>query len=105
MLKQIETGQFEQEVLSSPVPVLAYFSAPWCGPCKMTQPIVEEVSAAYEDKAGFVKINVDDAPDIAADYMVMSIPTLIVFKDGSPVNTKTGVSSKSDIVDMITPYL
>lgn len=105
MLKQIDPAQFDQEVLASDMPVLAYFSAPWCGPCKMTQPIVEEVSAAYQDKVKFVKINVDDASDIAARYMVMSIPTIIVFKDGDPALTRTGVSSKNDIIDFITPYL
>ncbi len=105
MLKQIDASQFEQEVLASAKPVLAYFSAPWCGPCKMTQPVVEEVANAYTDKIGFVKINVDDAADIAARYMVMSIPTMILFNQGEPSDTKTGVSSKSDVIDFITPYL
>lgn len=105
MIRQIDASQFEQEVLSSAKPVLTYFSAPWCGPCKMTQPVVEEVANAYADKIGCVKINVDDSAEIAARYMVMSIPTMIIFNQGEPCSTKSGVSSKSDIIDFITPYL
>lgn len=105
MVKQIKSQKFELEVLSSERPTIVYFTAPWCGPCKRFAPLVEEVASQYAHKAKFVKINVDDASGIAARYMIMSIPTLIIFKNGTPCNKKTGFFPKNEIVDFIAPYL
>ena len=105
MVKQIGSQEFEQEVLSSQTPAVVYFTAPWCGPCKMFSPLIEEVASEYAHKVTFVKLNVDDASGIAARYMVMSIPTLVLFKDGNPCNKRTGFSSKNDVVDFIVSYL
>jgi thioredoxin 1 len=74
--------------------VLVDFWAPWCGPCKMVAPVLDELSAEIGDKAKIVKINVDDNPDSAAKYNVMSIPTLLIFKDGQVVNQLVGVQPK-----------
>lgn len=74
--------------------VLVDFWAPWCGPCKIVAPILDELSAEIGDKAKIVKINVDDNPESAAKYNVMSIPTLLIFKDGQVVNQLVGVQPK-----------
>ena len=78
---------FEQEVINSPVPVLVDFWAPWCGPCQMMLPILDTFSKSMEGKMTVAKVNVDENPEIAGQFRVMSIPTLIVFKDGAPVET------------------
>ena len=82
MLKEISTSNFDQEVLQSEIPVLADLWAPWCGPCKALTPTVEAVANEYKGNLKVVKINVDDNPSLAAKYSVMSIPTLLFFKDG-----------------------
>ena len=91
---------FEEKVLKSEKPVLVDFYADWCGPCKMLAPVVEQLSNesdAYE----VYKLNVDDAPDLAARYGVMSIPTLIVFKGGEAAERSVGVQSKAMIAKML----
>ena len=82
MERTFTSANFESEVLSSTVPVLVDFYADWCGPCKMMAPAVEQLAQELEGKAVVGKLNVDDNEDIAVKYQVMSIPTLIVFKDG-----------------------
>ncbi len=89
------SANFDTEVLKSDKPVLVDFYADWCGPCKMMGPIVEAMEAQFEGKVKIGKINVDDNPDIAEKYNVMSIPTLIFFKDGAPVETSVGLISKT----------
>ncbi len=71
------------------------FWAPWCGPCKMQTPIIEELSAELKGKANIAKVNVDDEPELASQFGVMSIPTLILFKDGQPVDKLVGLQSKA----------
>ncbi|MFA6023728.1 MAG: thioredoxin [Candidatus Gracilibacteria bacterium] len=85
---------FTDEVLSSKVPVLVDFFAEWCGPCKMIAPVVEELAHEYEGKAKVVKLNVDESMDTAQKYGVMSIPTLIFFKNGEEVDRSVGLMSK-----------
>lgn len=87
---QITSENFATEVLDSPTPVLVDFFATWCGPCRMLAPVLESVQEDYEDKIKIVKLDVDDAPDIAKDYSVMSIPTLIIFKNGEEVAKTVG---------------
>lgn len=89
-----------QEVISSDVPVLLDFWAPWCGPCRMVGPILDEIALENKNiKVG--KINVDEERELAAQYRVMSIPTLVVLKDGKVVNQAVGARSKEDILAMI----
>jgi thioredoxin 1 len=97
----IDTNNFNNEVLNSDKPVLVDFWASWCGPCRMLAPIVEEIAAEYEGKIKVGKINIDEQPQLAAKYNVASIPTLILFKDGKPVNTSVGVKPKRVIEAML----
>ena len=97
---QITTDNFEQEVLQSDKPVLIDFYADWCGPCKMQAPVVEEIANEHpEFKVG--KLNVDEQPDLAVKYRVMSIPTLLVFKNGEMVKQAIGLQDKQTILDML----
>lgn len=92
---------FNQEVLSSDIPVLVDFYADWCGPCKMLAPVIEALAEEYEGKVKVGKLNVDNAPDTAQNYGIMSIPTLLYFKNGELVNKSIGVVAKSEIEQVL----
>ena len=92
---------FEAEVLKSEIPVLVDFFATWCGPCKMLAPVIEELAEKYEGKVKIGKVNVDEENELAMQYGILSIPTLVLFKQGKVVNTKIGLCSKSEIESMI----
>ena len=97
---KVNDNTFEQEVLKSNIPVLVDFYADWCGPCKMLSPTVDEV-AQENDDVKVVKVNVDESQDTAIKYQVMSIPTLVVIKNGNEVNRSVGLIDKSEILNMI----
>lgn len=99
------TNQNLEEVLSSSAVVVIDFWATWCGPCRMLAPTVEEVAAEMEGKAAVCKCNVDEAREVALKYRVMSIPTLIFFKNGEVVDKTVGVVSKEDIILKINNLL
>ena len=92
---------FNQEVLSSDIPVLVDFYADWCGPCKMLAPTIEALAAEFEGKVKIGKLNVDNAPDTAQKYGIMSIPTLLYIKNGEGVNKSIGVVAKSEIEQVL----
>lgn len=105
MAKQFNDINFNEEVLESKTPVLVDFYADWCGPCKMMAPIVEELAAEYEGKAIIGKLNVDESGSTAQTYKVMSIPTMILFKDGQAVDKVVGTVSKADLTEKINKVL
>lgn len=101
MTVEITKENFEEVVLNNQLPVLVDFWATWCGPCKMIGPIVEELSDELEGKVVFGKLNVDKQPELAMQFQVMSIPTLILFKDGEIVNKKIGFMPKEKLAEML----
>ena len=100
MVTEITQANFEAEVLNSDKPVLVDFWASWCGPCKMLSPVVDEIAAENPD-VKVCKINVDDEPGLAGQFNVMSIPTLLVFKDGKVAASSVGVRPKNAILDLL----
>lgn len=94
MTNTILDSTFEKEVLQSKIPVLVDFWAEWCQPCKMVEPVVDELSEEYSGKIMFGKINVDENADVPGNFGIMSIPTLMIFKDGKAIKTMVGVQSK-----------
>ena len=103
--KEINQGNFQEEVLQDNGPVLVDFWAPWCGPCKMVAPVMEEIAKDYEGKVKVVKVNVDENTDLASQYDVMSIPTIKLFVNGKEVESLVGAQSKEDLEESIKGYL
>ncbi|MDH3324846.1 MAG: thioredoxin [Candidatus Peregrinibacteria bacterium] len=104
MAQQVTVANFDEEVLKSSDIVLVDFWAPWCGPCQMLLPIIEELSEDLGDGAKVCKVNVDEAPELASKYGVMSIPSLKLFKGGKIVDEAVGVKSKDELMAMINNH-
>ena len=96
---------FDAEVLKSETPVVVDFWAPWCGPCKIVSPIIEELAVDYSGKVKVGKLNVDENPNTAGGYNVMSIPTIMLFKDGKPLKSVIGAQSKDNFKKAIDEML
>jgi len=103
--KAVTDATFASEVLQSDKPVLVDFWAEWCAPCRKVEPLLEEIAQEMGDKVTVVKLNIDENPETARAYQVMSVPTLTVFKGGQPVQSVAGARPKSDLVKMIEAAL
>ncbi len=101
----ITKDNFEQEVLKSEKAVLVDFWAPWCGPCRAVGPIVDELASEYNGKAKISKLNVQDENELAAKFRVMSIPTIMIFKNGDVVEKVVGARSKSELSSLIDKHI
>ncbi len=102
---EVNDQNFEAEILKSEIPALIDFWAPWCGPCKMIAPVVEELAKQYEGKVKFAKLNVDEAPETATRYGVRGIPTLIVFKGGQDADRIVGAAPKARLEQLVNKHL
>ena len=103
--KVSDTKTWETDVMSSSIPVFVDFWAEWCGPCRMVGPVVEELSGDFDGKVKFVKVNVDEANELASKYNVFSIPTLMIFNNGEVVAQQVGAGSKDMYKNMIDKVL
>jgi thioredoxin 1 len=101
----VNNTNFKQEVIDSKIPALVDFWAPWCGPCQMIVPHLEELAKAYEGRLKVCKLNVDEAPEIATEYAIMSIPSLLLFKAGGVAEKTIGAMGRRDLDKFIQPYL
>lgn len=101
----ITKDNFEKEVIQSDKPVLVDFWAAWCGPCRMVAPIVDQIATEYEGKVKVGKVNVDEQGELASQFRVMSIPTLMVFKDGKLAESVMGARSKEALAGMLNKHL
>ena len=97
-LLQVTDGEFEQEILKSEIPALVDFWAPWCGPCRMVSPILEQIAKENPGKIKIVKINSDENQHISAQYSIQGIPTIILFRDGKEIDRLIGVAPKENIL-------
>lgn len=97
MSTTIDSSEFEKKVIKSEKPVLVDFFASWCGPCQMMSPVIDELAEELEGEAGIYKVDVDASSDLANQYQVMSIPTILIFKDGKVLKQFNGVTPKEDL--------
>jgi len=105
MALELNESSFDAEVLQAKEPVLVDFWAPWCGPCRSMAPVIEELSREYTGKAKVVKVNVDENQSLAARYKIMSIPTMVIFKDGTSKDQIIGATSKGALAQKLDQLL
>lgn len=105
LIKQVTDDSFESDVIASAIPVVLDFWAPWCGPCRMMEPVLEELAAEAAGKIQVAKLNVDDNPKTAQRFDILSIPTLLVFKDGTVVKKLVGAMPKKRLADELAEWL
>ncbi|MEZ5203082.1 MAG: thioredoxin [Acidimicrobiales bacterium] len=101
----LDTASFPEAIATADKPILVDFWAEWCGPCKRIAPILDEVAVENADRLAIAKVNVDDNPDIARQFDIMSIPTLIVFQGGQPVHRFQGASGKAGLLQQLSDFL
>lgn len=101
----VNESSFETDVLGSDTPVLVDFWATWCAPCRMVAPVLEQISEEQDGSLRVAKLDIDENPQIAQDFKIMSVPTLILFKGGKPVKTIVGAQSKSKLLDAIRDHI
>ena len=104
-VSQVTDSSFDKDVLDSDIPVLVDFWAPWCGPCRMVAPVVEDISKQYEGQVKVVKLNTDENPNVASQYGIRSIPTLMIFKEGQRVDMVVGAVPKTTLADTLEKYI
>lgn len=105
MIKEINDRNFNSEVINSHTPVVVDFWAPWCAPCKMLSPVIDEVSDELETRAKFVKVNVDENQGTAREFGIASIPTIGIFKEGEEITSITGFRPKQELKNIIEKYI
>jgi thioredoxin 1 len=103
--ESVTDNSFQEDVLDSSVPVLVDFWAPWCGPCRMVAPVVDEIAQQYDGRVKVVKLNTDENPKTASDYGIRSIPTLMIFKGGQRVDMVVGAVPKTTLANTLEKYL
>ena len=103
-LLEVNEGNFEAEVVKSDLPVLIDFGAIWCGPCKMLDPLVEELAEELQGKVKIVHVDIDNNPNLTVKFNVMGVPTLMLLKDGEPIERMTGYKPKNKILDIFGPH-
>ena len=102
---EVDEGRWEKEVIKSKIPVLVDFWAPWCGPCRMVSPVVEELGQKHSDKMKTVKLNTDDNPAVAQKYRITAIPTLILIKDGKEAGRFVGYQPLDKLENQVLPLI
>jgi len=104
-ITNLTDATFDEEIGAAEVPILVDFWAEWCGPCRMVGPVLEQIASEHEGALRVVKVNVDDSPDVARRFEILSIPTLLLFKDGVPKRRMVGAKPKNQIVEELAEFL